>query len=205
MVLVKVIQCCHTMESYAVSKFEEEINSFIQQNISESSMVLQKIQVSSTTHKNKFCLTATITYKDRETDHSKSKNENILDALTQSIRRKKNFLVNVNVAAGEGIEDVFYGDLIDTGCIRHSAKAKSDFQEFEFKAITSDDRKGTRLKTGFKQNTKVVAVVAASEFNLESLETLGKTYVVTRGNPVEFPTKVDKEHRNTWMAVIIES
>ncbi|MCW3988798.1 MAG: hypothetical protein NWE88_01835 [Candidatus Bathyarchaeota archaeon] len=204
MVRVKVIHSSNTSESHAVSRFEEEVNSFIQQDIAKTNMTLQKLLVSSTTHKNKFCLTATIIFKEKEIGHSKSKNEKILDALSQSIRRKKKFLVNVNVAAGEGIEDVFYGDLIDIGCIRHSSKAKSDFQEFEFKAITSDDRKGTRIKNGFKQNAKVVAVVAVSNPNLESLETLEKTYVVTRGNPVEFPTKVDTEHRNVWIAVIIE-
>jgi hypothetical protein len=204
MVRVKVILGSAASEKHAASRLEEEINSFLQQENAEANMDLTGLHVSSTTHQNRLCLIATLTYVEKKSCTSKSKNEQILDALTQSIRRKEQFLVNVNVAAGEGIEDVFYGDLIDIGCIRHSAKAKSDFQEFEFKAVTSDERKGTTINKGFKQNTKVVAVVAVSNPNLESLEELEKIYLVTRGNIVEFPITVDAKHRNKWMAVIIE-
>ena len=205
MVRVKVIQSSHTSEPHAVSRFEEEINSFIQQEIRDVKMALKDIYVTSTTHKNKFCLTATILYSEEKSHCNAPTNENILDALTQSIRRKGHFLVNVNVAKGEGVEDVFYGDLIDIGCRRKSAKAKSDFEEFEFKAVTSDDRKGTTIKNGFKQNNKVVAVIAVSDPNLESLIELEKSYSVIRGEIVEFPTDVDDtKYRYKWMAVIIE-
>ena len=73
----------------------------------------------------------------------------LLEALEEMIGKKGHYLPNVK--KGEGIEECFYGELINLGYHKRPPTKSPDFEEFEVKAVTSTDLIG-RIQEGFEQH-----------------------------------------------------
>jgi hypothetical protein len=195
MVKVKVIHTAHVSESHAVSNFEELVNSYIQKDILSTNHCFKEIQVTSTTVNNKLCIIGIITYVKNKIYQDDNQ---ILETLSCSIKRKEHFLLSVH--KGGGAEDAFYGDLIDLGFNRNPPRTSPDFIEFEFKVITANDLENT-IEKGFTQhNEKVVTVIAATEENTQALETMKKKFKIITGDTIIFSEK--GKFSNKWMPAI---
>ena len=122
----------------------------------------------------------------------------LLYELRGMIKKKHHYLPFVKVAGG--IEDAFYGDLINLGYSKNPPRTSPDFKEFEFKGGTSTNMNW--ITDGFKQHpNKVVAVVAATDKNLIDLDKLRANYEVLIGEVITLPE--GDGYTNKWVGVII--
>ncbi len=122
----------------------------------------------------------------------------LLNALGDMIRKKPHYLPFVKETGG--IEESFYGELINLGYNKNPPKTSPDFEEFEFKGGTSTNMGW--ITAGFKQHkNKVVAIVGANEKTLENLEKLKEEYEVLIGDVIILPK--GEGYSNKWVAVII--
>jgi hypothetical protein len=197
MVKIKIFTVYHASETYAIQTIEKEITHFIENEIPNQNGVLIDVNIQSGTAKNIIFIIAIIKYEANIILGSKNEEVLLLLALEQMIRKKPHYLPNIK--EGDGVEHAFYGELINLGYHRKPTKCKYDFEEFEVKAITSHDLR-SRVKDGFKQHNKVLAIIAATEKNLQALEKLKTEYKINQGNVVQLPE--GNGLINKWLAAI---
>ena len=137
----------------------------------------------------------------------------LVNALSDIIRKKAHYLPFIE--EGDGVEECFYGEIINLGYERLPNRRKvppyvgsdkqPDFMEFEVKAITSTGI-NTYLSEGFTQHPDTILLIVGLDSNgtnMKTLEALKKKYHVLIGKIIKFEWKVG--FSDQWVGVLIKN
>ena len=141
-----------------------------------------------------------------------SRDYHLVNALGDIIRKKAHYLPFIK--QGDGVEECFYGELVNLGYERLpnrrkvppyiGKKKQPDFKEFEVKAATSTGI-NTLITEGFTQHPDTILLIVGLDSNgtnIKNLEKLKRNYYVLIGDIIQFAWNVGFSDK--WVGVLIK-